>query len=495
MNKLTKRILIVLLALVLVGGGTFGVLYWGMGIDPFDKSGWNTSEEGYIQYLDYHGEPLLGWQILDGNWYYFDPDFQGNMYTGWLKRDGNRYYLDSTGIRQGGWLTLPEGTYYLSPTSGIAATGWLTDNGITYYMDASGAMTTGWADLNDGRHYFDPTGAMVTGWLELEGCRYYLNEDSGILVTGWLETPQGKQYLDETSGALVTGWLETEEGRLYMDPDGYLSTGWTETEEGLYYLGQDGYPLPGWLDWEGQRYYITDSGLMHLGWLDWEGVRYYFLENGTMAIGKVIVDDTARYFTSTGAYVVLVNRWNPVPDDFTTELVYYGEWRVDTICYNDLVKMLKACPYSYDITSAYRSVATQQYIWDKRLKNYQASGYSYSQALAMVEAYVAIPGTSEHHLGLAIDISGSNSVCQWLEDHSWEYGFILRYPEGKEDITGIQYERWHFRYVGKELAAELHELGMTLEEYMDMLTAQAGSDAGTASNPELFSVSASDNAA
>ena len=90
---------------------------------------------------------------------------------------------------------------------------------------------------------------------------------------------------------------------------------------------------------------------------------------------------------------------------------------------------------------------------------------------------MAIPGTSEHQLGLAVDIVDKHSQVldnsqadtpaqQWLMEHSWEYGFILRYPEGKSEITGIIYEPWHYRYVGKEAAAEIHELGLCLEEYL-----------------------------
>lgn len=495
MNKQTKIIILVTLAVALLAGSTLAVLHWGLGIRLFDRSGWVTTEAGDTQYLDKHGDPLTDWQLIDGNWYYLDPN-TGFLTTGWLELNEHRYYLDPvTGIRQGGWLTLTDGTYYFSPTSGIAAIGWLHTDSGTYYMDASGRMVTGWADIGADRYYLSDNGILATGWLMLEDNRYYLDEYTGAMYTGWLETPEGKLYLDETTGILVTGWLETDRGRLYMDENGYMATGWTDTPDGTYYLSAEGYPVSGWLDWEDERYYLDENGRMYQGWLDWEDDRYYFREDGTMAVGKVMIDETARYFTSTGAYVVLVNRWNPVPDDYTTDLVYFGEWRVDADCYGDLVQMLKDCPYNYDITSAYRSEATQQYIWDKRMRNYQASGYSYDQALAMVEAYVAIPGTSEHHLGLAIDISGSDAVCGWLEEHCWEYGFLLRYPEGKEEITGIYYERWHFRYVGAELAAELHELGLTLEEYMDMLTEREGSDAGTASNPELFMVTETDNAA
>lgn len=90
---------------------------------------------------------------------------------------------------------------------------------------------------------------------------------------------------------------------------------------------------------------------------------------------------------------------------------------------------------------------------------------------------VAVPGTSEHQLGLAVDIVDTNyqildeaqentAVQKWLMEHSWEYGFILRYPSDKGHITGIIYEPWHYRYVGREAAREMYEQGLCMEEYV-----------------------------
>ena len=99
------------------------------------------------------------------------------------------------------------------------------------------------------------------------------------------------------------------------------------------------------------------------------------------------------------------------------------------------------------------------------------------EAAKIAATVVAYPGTSEHQLGYAVDIIDTQlwkleqeqenlAAQQWLMANSWEYGFILRYPNGKTDSTGIIYEPWHYRYVGPEVARELHESGMTLEEYL-----------------------------
>lgn len=91
------------------------------------------------------------------------------------------------------------------------------------------------------------------------------------------------------------------------------------------------------------------------------------------------------------------------------------------------------------------------------------------------------PGTSEHETGLAIDVAGADGSCavadcfgdkpesKWLAEHAWRFGFIIRYPEGKKAITGYKYEPWHLRYVGVDIAAEMQERAITLEECFDMI--------------------------
>ena len=106
-----------------------------------------------------------------------------------------------------------------------------------------------------------------------------------------------------------------------------------------------------------------------------------------------------------------------------------------------------------------------------------AQGLSQDDAETEAAKVVAVPGTSEHQLGLALDIVDLNNqnldesqestpVQKWLMEHSWEYGFILRYPNEKSEITGIIYEPWHYRYVGVDAASEIHKLGVCLEEYL-----------------------------
>lgn len=249
--------------------------------------------------------------------------------------------------------------------------------------------------------------------------------------------------------------------------------GWREADGNRYYYSDAGQPLTGWVTVEGAQYYFHEDGAMHVGWLELDSERYYLREDGTMAVGEMVIDDVSHFFTAKGKYVVLVNRWHPVPADLKLELVEFQGYRVDAACAEALGEMLSDCTaagYDWHINSAYRSLEKQQSIWDRRYQNYICAGYSSEEAERLVGQSVAVPGTSEHHLGLAVDIDGEVGVLQWLSEHCWDYGFIVRYPEGKTDVTGIIYEPWHFRYVGNELAAQLHETGLCMEEYMQMLT-------------------------
>ena len=247
----------------------------------------------------------------------------------------------------------------------------------------------------------------------------------------------------------------------------------------------------GWLGDEVRQYYFNEEGIMQTGWLELDGLRYYFHPDGVMAKGKSVIDGKTYYFAHNGALVYLVNPWNPVPEGYTPDLVHmkasYADWDtyVDRSCYDALAEMMTDCNrYSgarVRIISAYRSNADQADNFYSNVNNYIAKGYTREQAEKQVATIVAVPGTSEHELGLAVDIIDTRlnkltheqatlSGQKWLMEHCWRYGFILRYPAGKTDVTGIIYEPWHYRYVGKEVAAALYESGLTLEEYMEQIS-------------------------
>ena len=180
--------------------------------------------------------------------------------------------------------------------------------------------------------------------------------------------------------------------------------------------------------------------------------------------------------------LLLVNASHPLAEDYVPELTRLQDWElsVATACYDDLRAMLaagRAEGLSFQIASAYRTREEQQKLFEADVKKRVDEGMTEAQAKTETARYTSEPGCSEHESGLALDIVAmSNQLLddtqeqtgetRWLHAHAWEYGFILRYPKDKEDITGIAYESWHYRYVGREAAAYLTEHNLTLEEYL-----------------------------
>ncbi len=140
----------------------------------------------------------------------------------------------------------------------------------------------------------------------------------------------------------------------------------------------------------------------------------------------------------------------------------------------DLFEGAKNAGFDLYAQSGYRSIETQTWIYNN---NVETKGQEHA------DKYSAVPGHSEHHTGLAMDITipletggflgleealGETDAGQWVAEHAHEYGFVIRYPEGKSHITGYEYEPWHLRYFGIELATEIHESRLTVEEFFDL---------------------------
>lgn len=179
--------------------------------------------------------------------------------------------------------------------------------------------------------------------------------------------------------------------------------------------------------------------------------------------------------------LTLVNFENTIPKDWKVDLVQLNNGQsVDRRIYDDLIAMLQAAKsegLNPLICSSYRTNEKQEQLYQNKVSEYLSQGYSKVEASDKAAFWVARPGTSEHQLGLAVDIvstknqrldrSQENTVeQQWLIQNSWKYGFVLRYPTNKNSITGVGYEPWHYRYVGKEHAKKINELGVCLEEYV-----------------------------
>ena len=208
-----------------------------------------------------------------------------------------------------------------------------------------------------------------------------------------------------------------------------------------------------------------------------------------MMAGKVLnsdftllsLDNITHHVASedNGWNLILVNRDSYIPDDYQVELTELSNGKkVDSRIYPELQEMFndaRAQGYGLFVREGYRTQEEQQQLLDEKIEAYENEGKSKSEAKKLAEQWVAIPGTSEHQLGIAVDInadttkSSRDDVYNWLEENAHTYGFIKRYPSNKTDITGVINEPWHYRYVGKEAASAIYSQGICLEEYIETL--------------------------
>ena len=196
------------------------------------------------------------------------------------------------------------------------------------------------------------------------------------------------------------------------------------------------------------------------------------------------VTDEEYVFDKDDWRLILVNKQHPVPEDYIVELeTIKGNMKCDARIISDLSAMFQAADadgVNLAVCSPYRDLNRQEWLFERKIKSYMKKGMSYMEAYSLASQIVMVPGASEHQLGLAIDINcdtytsldegfADTEAGKWLAAHCYEYGFILRYPLGKEYITGVEYEPWHFRYVGKEAATVISEQGICLEEFIEGL--------------------------
>ncbi len=218
-----------------------------------------------------------------------------------------------------------------------------------------------------------------------------------------------------------------------------------------------------------------------------ESVTEHETQKVTTGTESEFAEQCREIYEANKDLLVLVNKDNAIPDDYyiTLRMTNGGKVKVAAILYNDLVEMLSdasdASEYSYALLSGYRTSEYQQQLVDTDVQKYISDyGMSYEKALEKTYEQVMPAGYSEHETGLALDITSAENTTldesqadepaiQWLDENCWKYGFILRYPQDKEDVTGITYEPWHFRYVGREAAKFMHENDLTLEEFYEYL--------------------------
>ena len=191
--------------------------------------------------------------------------------------------------------------------------------------------------------------------------------------------------------------------------------------------------------------------------------------------------------------LIIVNQQHPIQKELKFERFLIGKETINTSIINSLSRLFSEAEkngFRFTLVSGYRSIAYQKNLFDQSVQRHRDAGYSLEQAQNMTLSYSQMPGSSEHHTGLAVDIIDTAFLNdrqdlyddvdqlisqQWLINHAVDYGFILRYPKTKVNWTGINYEPWHFRFVGQENAIYMTKNGLSLEEYIEYLTTNSKS--------------------
>lgn len=311
-------------------------------------------------------------------------------------------------------------------------------------------------------------------------------------------TTEPTQEPTETDPPL-SGW-QMFGGYTYYYVDGVPQTGAFTVDSKIYVADENGVRYDaGWVEYDGKHYLLNEDCVATTGWYEENGKKYYFKEDGSAATGTLEIDGRNYFFSSQGVSFLVVNPWNQIPGDHPIDLVALPSGiatsgqQVDRSCYDALMQMISECNAALKgvaracVLSSYRTISKQVTLFNNKVNRVLAANPGLTRQQAEIEAakVVAIPGTSEHHTGLAVDIIDTKlwaleeeqedlPAQKWLMENCWRYGFILRYPKNTTDSTGIIYEPWHYRYLGVELATEIHHSGMTVEQYLASLTEPAG---------------------
>ena len=235
---------------------------------------------------------------------------------------------------------------------------------------------------------------------------------TAVILLLFLLTGCGMQeYVPVVTGPHITTPTATTAPKPVLPTAPAMRNGWLEEDGQRFFYVQD-MPLTGWQQLDSHWYYFGENGAMHTGFLEDEGKTYFFRENGTMATGEVIIDGTPCHFTSQGKRVIMVNPWNYVPADYAPDLVSLTSAHgvqgslVDSSCYEALTAMIddcnKVCPQAY-VVSSYRTHQQQVDNYNRKVRYYMDQGYGEETAKKEAATIIAIPGTSEHQLGLAVD--------------------------------------------------------------------------------------------
>ncbi|MBF9640273.1 D-alanyl-D-alanine carboxypeptidase family protein [Streptococcus pseudopneumoniae] len=376
-------------------------------------------------------------------------------YSAKLYRDHDGVACELKNAPKGAFKAKQETTTQ-TDTSSSTTSGWVKQDGAWYYFDGNGnPVKNAW----QGSYYLKSDGKMAQSeWIYDSSYQawYYLKSDGKMAKSEWVydSSYQAWYYLTSDGSYAYNTW----QGNYYLKSDGKMAKGewvYDSSYKTWYYLTSDG--SYAYNTWQGNYYLKSDAKMAVNEWVD--GGRYYVGATGLWKANSK-VSNKGSYYSLQGKYdeIIVANKHYPMSKDY-----YPGENATAKAAFLKLIAQMQKEGYAIsDNYSGFRSYATQAQLYQS---------YVNQEGQAAADRYSARPGYSEHQTGLAFDVIGTDGqlvedagAAQWLLDYAPDYGFVVRYPRGKESVTGYMHEEWHLRYIGKE-AKEIAASGLTLEEY------------------------------
>ncbi|NIB72556.1 D-alanyl-D-alanine carboxypeptidase [Streptococcus pseudopneumoniae] len=376
-------------------------------------------------------------------------------YSAKLYRDHDGVACELKNAPKGAFKAKQETTTQ-TDTSSSTTSGWVKQDGAWYYFDGNGnPVKNAW----QGSYYLKSDGKMAQSeWIYDSSYQawYYLKSDGKMAKSEWVydSSYQAWYYLTSDGSYAYNTW----QGNYYLKSDGKMAKGewvYDSSYQTWYYLTSDG--SYAYNTWQGNYYLKSDAKMAVNEWVD--GGRYYVGATGLWKANSK-VSNKGSYYSLQGKYdeIIVANKHYPMSKDY-----YPGENATAKAAFLKLIAQMQKEGYAIsDNYSGFRSYVTQAQLYQS---------YVNQEGQAAADRYSARPGYSEHQTGLAFDVIGTDGqlvedagAAQWLLDYAPDYGFVVRYPRGKESVTGYMHEEWHLRYIGKE-AKEIAASGLTLEEY------------------------------
>ena len=296
--------------------------YYDFGNDGIMKVNTWYENNGEKAYFGTDGRRVKGFQVIDGNTYFFsregnnamklgitwiDDEYynfgnDGIMQMGWYEKDGNKYYFDETGKRVKGFKVIGDNTYFFSRDhDNPMRTGFFWIDDYYYYFDDTGIMQTGWNKIDDGNKYFLSNGKMATSLTQI-GQNFYGFDEQGNMLTGWQTYDDKTYYFDINSGIAKTGIQNIDKKTYYFDHNGIMLTGFQIIDGKTYFFSRDDGRLRTGFFWiDDYYYYFDDTGIMQTGWVEMHnGTRYFDTVTGRMQKGIVQIENNKYYFNEDG---------------------------------------------------------------------------------------------------------------------------------------------------------------------------------------------------